>query len=453
MSVRLQRFLSVALVMGLLLAACAAPAGAPAADTAGEGVAAEKTQITMWQTTTDTADCIIEVAVNSFNEQSDTIEVIAEKKADMINAVRPALAAGTGPDLVPTHGPAFVAEFALADQVIPLDDFVDDHGWDELFVPWALNLGRVNGTLYSLPQELETVVLWYNATVFEENGWEPPTTMDELVALAAEIQAAGIIPFAGSAGECQACNEWYFTEFVNKIAGPDKVYQALQGEISWTDPDFVTAINTLNDMMQAGYWMGSRENFLAADFASADSAFAEGEAAMLMEGTWAYDDITTVLFSEDATHGNDWDWVPMPSQTGDAIFNIGIGGTQSINRSSEHPEAAAEFLTYYFSPEIQSQLFSQCGYATAPIVLDTSQLEGIDPRMAQLLADFSQASEDGRYGYTTWTFFPPKTDQHIYEEIEKVWVGDMTAEEYLAGLDSIFQEELAAGETLEIPDR
>ena len=28
--------------------------------------------------------------------------------------------------------------------------------------------------------------------------------------------------------------------------------------------------------------------------------------------------------------------------------------------------------------------------------------------------------DEGRYGYTTWTFFPPKTDQYIFEEIEKV---------------------------------
>src|SRR5690606_348794 len=99
-----------------------------------------------------------------------------------------------------------------------------------------------------------------------------------------------------------------------------------------------------------------------------------------------------------------------------------------------------EFLTYYFSPEIQSRLFSQCGYATAPIAIEMEELEGIDPRMAELLADFSQASEDGRYGYTTWTFFPPKTDAYIYEEIEKVWVGDLTVEEYLEGLDAVFQQ-------------
>lgn len=446
------RWLVVLTILSLVLAACAVPASGPAAGTGEEADAPEKTQITIWADAEATADCWVEVAVDSFNEQSDTIEVVAERKADMINAVRPALAAGAGPDIVPTHGPSFVAEFALAGQVLPLDDFVDDYGWEELFVPWALNLGRVDGQLYSLPQELETIILWYNATLFEENGWEPPTDMAELQALAEEIQAADVIPFGGQGGECQACNEWYFTEFVNKIAGPEKVHQALNGEIPWTDPDFVTAINTLNDMMQAGYWMGSVENFLAADFATFHAALGQGEVAMNMEGTWFYGEVNQ-FFGENTDHGNEWGWAPFPSASGEAMFNIGIGGTQSINAASEHPEAAAEFLTYYFSPDVQSRLLTQCQYATAPIRIEANQLEGVDPRMAEVLAAFAEASDDDRYGYTTWTFFPPKTTQHIFEEIEKVWVGDITAEEYLAGVDAQFQEEFQAGETLDIPPR
>ena len=61
--------------------------------------------------------------------------------------------------------------------------------------------------------------------------------------------------------------------------------------------------------------------------------------------------------------------------------------------------------------------------------------------------------DQGRYGYTTWTFWPPKSDVYIYEEIEKVWAGDMTPEEYLLGLDELFAQELQAGEIPPIPDR
>lgn len=446
---RFRRMLSGLAILGLMLAGCAAP---QAGTSTGSEAAPEKVKVTMWADADADADCFVDVLGNGFNEQSDTIELVIDRKAQMIDAVRPALAGGAGPDIVPTHGPAFVAEFALAGQVLPLDDLAKDFKWDEMFVPWALNLGRVEGTLYSLPQELETIILWYNKTLFEEHGWTPPKTIDELIALSDKIQAEGIIPLGGQGGECQACNEWYFTEFVNKIAGPEKVYQALKGEIAWTDPDFVQAITTLNDLMQKGYWMGSVENFLAADFTGFSTAFAEGKAAMNMEGTWFYGR-EAEYFGEAVGNTNEWDWVPMPSASGAAMYNIGIGGTMSVNKNSQNPAAAAEFLTHYFSAEVQSALFSQCRLAMGPIRIEAGQMEGIDERMAAIFADFAKASDEGNYGYTTWTFWPPKSDTYIYEELEKVWVGDITPEEYLAGLDQIFQQEREAGETLQVPDR
>ena len=48
---------------------------------------------------------------------------------------------------------------------------------------------------------------------------------------------------------------------------------------------------------------------------------------------------------------------------------------------------------------------------------------------------------------------PPKSDVYIYEEIEKVWSGDMTPEQYLQGLDDLFQTELKAGDIPPIPAR
>ena len=77
----------------------------------------------------------------------------------------------------------------------------------------------------------------------------------------------------------------------------------------------------------------------------------------------------------------------------------------------------------------------------------------LDPRIAAIFADLAAASDAGNYGYTTWTFWPPKSDVYIYEEIEKVWAGDMTPEEYLLGLDELFAQELQAGEIPPIPDR
>ena len=114
-------------------------------------------------------------------------------------------------------------------------------------MPWALNLGKVDGKLYSLPDQLETLMLYYNKTLFEEKGWQAPKTIDELMALSKTIADAGIIPFGHANAEWRPANEWFVGEFLNHVAGPEKVYEALTGKRSWEDPDFVAAIEMLDD--------------------------------------------------------------------------------------------------------------------------------------------------------------------------------------------------------------
>ena len=143
----------------------------------------------------------------------------------------------------------------------------------------------------------------------------------------------------------------------------------------------------------------------------------------------------------------------MPSSTGDAIFDIGIGSTWSINAASPNPDEAAKFLTYLFSPDVQAMLLAECGSAPAPINMEADAMEGVDPRIARAFELFGESSNAGNYGYTTWTFWPPQSDVYIYEEIERVWDGQITTAEYLEGLNTLFAEELAAGDIPPIPER
>jgi raffinose/stachyose/melibiose transport system substrate-binding protein len=96
---------------------------------------------------------------------------------------------------------------------------------------------------------------------------------------------------------------------------------------------------------------------------------------------------------------------------------------------------------------------STCGNAPAPVRLTADALKTIDPRNARVFEELSAASDSNNYGYTTWTFWPPKSDLYIYEEVEKVWAKERTVEDYLAGLQKLFDEEVKAGDIPPIPPR
>jgi len=456
--IRLLWILSIVTILAMALASCGpAATEEPVVDEpVDEPVApVEKTTVTMWTDPPgggEAATCLAESVIEPFNEQSDTIVVEVVYQPEAWDAIRTALAGGAGPDIVDTPGPTFVYELVQAGQLMALDEFADEFGWEELFVPWALSLGEVEGELYSIADELETLILYYNTAVFEEHGWEPPTTWDEVDVLGEAMVEAGIIPFSHGNGDWRPANEWFVGEYLNHVAGPDKVYQALTGEIPWTDPDFVRSIELLDEHQQKGWYMGGLEFYYTTGWDDYIIALASGEAAMKIEGTWVAGALIEAI--ETGEYGdNDWDWVPVPSTSGEAIFDLGMGHTWSVNKQAEDPRAAAEFLTYFYSPEVQARRFRDCDLVPGPVRLEADMLEGVDSRMAGFIVALGEASDAGNYGYTTWTFWPPKSDVHIHEEIERVWAGEITAEEYLQGLRTIFDEEFTAGELPPIPER
>lgn len=420
-------------------------------EVATEAAPAEKANLTLWLQSDNSLDqYFIDNIVTPFNEQSDSVHVEVTTQANRWDAIRTALAGGAGPDLIGTPGPSYAAQLARAGYLLDLEEYASSYAWDQLILPWALSLGKTDGVLYSIPDGVETVVLYYNKTLFEEHGWQPPASMEELIALSEEISNAGINPFAHANAEYRGANEWYVGEYLNHIAGPEKVYQALRGEVSWTDPAFVEAISTLDSFQQNGWFMGGLDRYYTLTFAERDAMFASGEAAMNIEGTWFMSSAFS-LFGNENDNPNDWGWVPMPSKTGEPIFDMGIGGAWSINKNTQYPDAAAEFLTYYYQPEIQAALPLQ-GFNAGPVKLTKDDLAGVDPRFAEILEQMSIVSEEGGYGYLSWAFFPPKTEAHLVD-IEKVWSGELTPEEYLAEMDAIFKEELNANEVPPIPER
>jgi raffinose/stachyose/melibiose transport system substrate-binding protein len=79
--------------------------------------------------------------------------------------------------------------------------------------------------------------------------------------------------------------------------------------------------------------------------------------------------------------------------------------------------------------------------------------EGTDPRITRFFSDFAQVTGEGRYGYTTWTFWPADPNVQLWTDIESVWADEMSTEDYLATQQELWEEARAEGKTLPIPQR
>lgn len=388
--------------------------------------------------------------IDVVNRNAEDYELTIRFDANYDQNLRTSMLAGAGPDLVQTAGPSYVQEFAKEGYLLSLDDYARQYGWDKTIFPMMQQLGSVDGKLYALPKTYESMVVFYNKTLFDKNGWSIPKTWGEYVELCKAIKAKGITPIVAGNANWRPTNEHHVTIFFNHLAGPDNIAAALKGEKKWTDPVFVNATRELqrfyNEYFTPDYFSYTDEDCL--------TILAAGEAAMYPSGTWNFQRIDGYFQSE----GSEWDWAAIPSGEGVAypLYALGIGATLSINAKSARPDAVAETLNTLFSNKevIVNLNVDWPGEWNLPLNTINREDFGdkVDARYARCLDEIGDAVNAGKYGYTTWTFWPEKTDRYLWETAEKLFLNQLSPEAYLEGLDSQFQIDLAAGQVPRLPE-
>ena len=394
-----------------------------------------KTTVTWWaETNADRDPVFIEKLVKSFNESQGEVELVMEFKENNNDVLRTAMLSGEGPDIVETPGPSYVKEYQEAGLIASMQGYSDQYGWEDKLLPWSYQAGVFNGEFYSAPKTFESMIMLYNKTLFEENGWSVPTTLSEYEDVAGKIKAAGMNVFAYGSTGWQPTHEHLVGMYLNSYAGPDNVYKALIGEKKWTDPVFVEAVELLRKhMVDDGYWSGSLENYYALGWDDFHAMFASRGAAMMTIGTWTFGTTTSIF----ADISDEWDWAPFPvlRDSGDASYLLALGTTMSINASSDNQDAVAKVLDYIFSNKdtvLDMAADFQFGEFVVPLYFSAEDIKAsVSPQVKRYLLEFADATGKGNYGYTTWTFWPADPGVHIWKDMEVVWAGDISVEDYM----------------------
>jgi raffinose/stachyose/melibiose transport system substrate-binding protein len=471
------QFALALLTIATLLIGCAAPAApaapageaAPAteettasADTAAADSAAsgDKVKIVWWGegSTVDATSqqAIQEQLIDAFNAEHPNIELEIVWQESNNETLRAALQAGQGPDIAQTPGPGYLLEYQKAGFLLPLNDFAAEFGWEDKILPWAYASGVVDGELYGLPLTFESMLVLYNTKVFEELGLQPPTNRAEFEAVADAIAASGRVPIAYGNVGWQPTNEHLIGMWLNATAGSQAVYEALIGERSWEDPVFVDSINLLTDYIaKRGYFGGSLEDYYSLDWDTFFSMLQTGDAGMMTIGTWGFRGAADSFVD----NPDEWDWFMMPSMTEGVPqgFDLAIGSTISINAKSAHPAEAAEVLNWiYADPQRAASIASifSFGEMVLPIQYGPNDFPAdTDPRISRFFTQFGEVTGAGDYGYTSWTFWPAEAETQLWTDIELVWAGEMTTEEYLAKQQALWEKARSDGGVPPIPER
>lgn len=253
------------------------------------------------------------------------------------------------PDVVSIWGqPSFLDEVLEAGVLAELNQ--DDYA-DYGFIPGSMDGFMKDGKLYGLPRNTDINGFYYNKKMFDENGWKVPTTFDELLELAKEINKKDIVPVAMDGGE-----GWplavFMTGVLHKITGSDysDIITKAISEGDFSDPAIKKAVELMKDATDAGLF---QKGFESQDYATAQNLFTNGKAAMFFMGSWE----SSMALNEDIPQEirENIRVFMMPQVKDGKAKDTDIlawnGGGYAVSANSEVKEEAIKFLNYMYQPD------------------------------------------------------------------------------------------------------
>lgn len=306
-------------------------------------------------------------------EECTDIDVVYEGSAEFEAQINVRIQGGNPPDLALFPQPGLLASVVETGAVLEAPESVAENAqayWNETFQ----GFGTVDGTFYGAPLMSSVKgFVWYSPSVFEENGWEIPTTLDELDELTATIAESDVTPWCVGFGSGEATGwpgtDW-LEDYVLRLHGPDVYEQWVAHEIAFDDPRIVEALDRVGDLIKNPDYVnggiGDISTIATTDFGEAGLPVLDGECAMhhqasFYEGFWSDDNSVSV-----AEDGDVWAFI-LPGTEPDAAAVT--GGAEIVAAFSDAEEVVAT-QTYLASPEWANSRVSLGGVLSANSELD-----------------------------------------------------------------------------------
>lgn len=321
----------------------------------------EGTTITFWHAMGGVNGEALDYLVKKFNDENEFgITVDSQYQGsydDSINKLKSAQLGNMGADLVQIYdiGTRFMIDSGW---VVPMQDMIDAEGYDVSSLEENITAYyTVDDTLYSMPFNSSTPILYYNKDMFEKAGiTEIPTSLTGI----SEIGDA--LVEKGGAGEAIALGiyGWFFEQFMCK-QGLEYVDNGNGREAAATKVAFDEnggALNILNEwkaLYDAGYApnVGRGGDSGLADFSSGKAAMTLGSTASLKQ------------ILQDVNGNFEVGTAYFPSVTDDNKGGVSIGGASlwMLENGDEAKKAATwEFVKFLVSAESQAYWNVETGY-------------------------------------------------------------------------------------------
>lgn len=301
---------------------------------------------------------------------------------------------------------------------------LSDQPLAEKIYPDVAEMVTYDGKLLAVPLESQAWGPLYNKAIFEECNLEVPSTLDELRNVVEVLEQNGYTAFE------LAFQEQWVPQLMTALT--------LGGEVSGKIPDWVDRMNS-----GEGSYEEMREIFDVIDLImqhgtdrametgaeAGAAAFANGDAAMFVQGTWASG--TIMETNPDMQLGVFA--LPVNNDIGCTNINLSVSTTLAVHPSSDQMDLALKFANYVLDDNDSSALFEACSFN--PL----ASCHTFEP--ASWVADANVYVTEGR-AYKDLVLPSAVTDEQG-KLLQEYYVGSVTQDEIIQRLDEVYAQAIS----------
>lgn len=407
----------------------------------GTDAEAESGGVTLSAQSWNPNDTTIAPALAVWEELDTGVEVNYENfdYGDYIQNLKVKMAAGEGPDVFGLQDGALMEEFG--EYLYDFTDLAEEKwgaDWESKFNPLYLELIKGKNEGYKgLPMGGTSAGYFFtNLNALKKYGVDTaPRNYDELKAACDKIRQTG------GATMVSAINQDYASiDAFMSIAGDvnqEKMYAAIAGEASWTDPELVEAFDIYQKLFTDGICVDGQMGGVDAG----QYFFIEQTSPFFFEGSWTSSAMVNVDAFREAIEADaeivvsamDWnnDGKAAPVTTGPDIVLC-------INKDSKNLDAAWEFLSFMVTDGVSEMIDNNMAYLP-PSTDYTLQVENFNQQAVNVFNYAMDKISDGTAGYREIPYVDLKAA--LVDQLQLLGLGETTPKDAATAVEAASQQQ------------
>lgn len=286
---------------------------------------------------------------------------------------------------------------------------------------------QIDGKVYGIPLDVMANIVMYNKDIFEEVGVEVPTTYSEFIGVCKKLDEAGYTACAAGYQDGISVGANFYTVFYGAPYSKMSSFEdeMISGEKKAGDyPELDRALTEWREIMKY-----QNEDRSSINTDRAEQIFANGEAGMILIGTWGIGAISA--YNPEGNYGAFM--FPSEEVSDENLIPITAGDTWMMVKDSPNYDAAVAFFEYMTRPEVNAKW---CNTTQEMSILNDVVTEELPIAMQET----AEIIETGSVcNYTAGTVF---SGQHFSSWGESLLTfavtEEMTNEDYFEELDNLF---------------